>query len=201
MKVCLLTIKNIRKQKQYQILVVLFPLLALLLFLIPCNVFANAMVNVCFSPQKDCLAEIVDRIVNAKSTITVQAYSIDSKKVIEALKIAHKRGVTVSVFIDGKKFHHEKMMRKQVSKLVDKNIPVWLSKKSRKVHNKIIIIDKDLVITGSANYTKNESQFSDNILFISDKNIASAYIKNWHLQVASAILLNKSMLNKNIKDE
>ena len=47
-------------------------------------------------------------------------------------------------------------------------------------HNKVMIIDEEILITGSFNFTKAaEEKNAENLLIIRDKAIASLYIRNW----------------------
>lgn len=47
-------------------------------------------------------------------------------------------------------------------------------------HNKIIIIDRETVITGSFNFTKAaEEKNAENVLIIRDKALAKVYIDTW----------------------
>jgi len=47
-------------------------------------------------------------------------------------------------------------------------------------HNKIMIIDNCLVITGSFNFTANaQNSNAENLLVIEDKDIARTYADNW----------------------
>ena len=48
-------------------------------------------------------------------------------------------------------------------------------------HNKIIIIDKETVITGSFNFTKAaEEKNAENLLILKNKELAAIYINNWN---------------------
>ncbi|MGD0169145.1 MAG: phospholipase D-like domain-containing protein [Smithella sp.] len=48
-------------------------------------------------------------------------------------------------------------------------------------HNKIVIIDKETVITGSFNFTKAaEENNAENLLIIRNKKLAEIYIDNWY---------------------
>jgi phosphatidylserine/phosphatidylglycerophosphate/cardiolipin synthase-like enzyme len=48
-------------------------------------------------------------------------------------------------------------------------------------HNKVMIIDSEVVITGSFNFTKNvEERNAENLLVIRDKATADKYTNNWH---------------------
>ena len=47
-------------------------------------------------------------------------------------------------------------------------------------HNKIMIIDKETVITGSFNFTKAaEEKNAENLLIMKNKELAKVYIENW----------------------
>jgi len=47
-------------------------------------------------------------------------------------------------------------------------------------HNKVMIIDKAVLITGSFNFTKAaEEKNAENLLVIRSKELASTYIENW----------------------
>ncbi|MGO8715855.1 MAG: phospholipase D-like domain-containing protein [Smithella sp.] len=48
-------------------------------------------------------------------------------------------------------------------------------------HNKMVIIDKETVITGSFNFTKAaEENNVENLLIIRNKKLAEIYIDNWY---------------------
>ena len=48
-------------------------------------------------------------------------------------------------------------------------------------HNKIMIIDKETVITGSFNFTKAaEEKNAENLLIMKNKELAKVYIENWY---------------------
>jgi len=49
-------------------------------------------------------------------------------------------------------------------------------------HNKIMVIDSQVVITGSFNFTKSaEEHNAENLLIIRDGELAKRYTENWHL--------------------
>jgi phosphatidylserine/phosphatidylglycerophosphate/cardiolipin synthase-like enzyme len=61
-------------------------------------------------------------------------------------------------------------------------IPVLIDGEHAIAHNKIIIIDGRVVITGSFNFTKQaEQNNAENLLVIRDPTIANRYIANWQL--------------------
>lgn len=64
--------------------------------------------------------------------------------------------------------------------LVNSGIRTYIDSAHAIAHNKVMIIDKHVVITGSFNFTKApEENNAENLLLIHDKKLASLYTKNW----------------------
>lgn len=138
--------------------------------------FQAVITKVCFSPNGDCTESIVREINAAKSEILVQAYSFTSAPIAKALTDAFKRGVKVEAILD-------KSQRKEkytaATFLANAGIPTYIDDKHAIAHNKIIIIDKETVITGSFNFTKAaEEKNAENLLIIKSKELARAYMDN-----------------------
>jgi phosphatidylserine/phosphatidylglycerophosphate/cardiolipin synthase-like enzyme len=47
------------------------------------------------------------------------------------------------------------------------------------VHNKVIVIDDDVVITGSYNFTKHAQHNAENLLVLRSVELARKYVENW----------------------
>jgi phosphatidylserine/phosphatidylglycerophosphate/cardiolipin synthase-like enzyme len=59
-------------------------------------------------------------------------------------------------------------------------VPTFIDDKHAIAHNKVMIIDKTTVITGSFNFTKAaEENNAENLLIIKSKELANIYIENW----------------------
>jgi phosphatidylserine/phosphatidylglycerophosphate/cardiolipin synthase-like enzyme len=133
--------------------------------------------EVYFSPNGDCTAAISKELNNARRSILVQAYSFTSAPIAKALLGAHKRGVNVEIILD-------KSQRTQkyssVTFFMNSGIPIRIDAAHAIAHNKVIIIDEEIVITGSFNFTKAaEEKNAENLLIIRDKKLAGLYVKNW----------------------
>jgi phosphatidylserine/phosphatidylglycerophosphate/cardiolipin synthase-like enzyme len=64
--------------------------------------------------------------------------------------------------------------------LANSGIPTYIDDKHAIAHNKIMIIDRETVITGSFNFTKAaEEKNAENLLIIRNKDLAKIYIENW----------------------
>jgi phosphatidylserine/phosphatidylglycerophosphate/cardiolipin synthase-like enzyme len=138
----------------------------------------NTPIQIYFSPKGGCTEAIINQIDNAKSEIFVQAYSFTSATIAKALLNAHKRGVKVEVILD-------KSQRKEkytsATFLSNAGIPTYIDDKHAIAHNKIMIIDRAIIITGSFNFTKAaEEKNAENLLILKNKELAKVYIDNWN---------------------
>jgi phosphatidylserine/phosphatidylglycerophosphate/cardiolipin synthase-like enzyme len=157
---------------------------AVLLFLVLSFVAVTAfafqadITKVCFSPKGGCTETIVEQINAAKSEILVQAYSFTSAPIAKALTDAFKRGVKVQAILDKSQKSEKYSSATFVS---NAGIPTLIDYKHAIAHNKIMIIDKETVITGSFNFTKAaEEKNAENLLVIRNKDLAKVYMDNWY---------------------
>lgn len=134
--------------------------------------------QVCFTPGENCTSLIIDAINSAQKSIYVQAYSFTSASIMRALLTAANRGVEVKILLDKTQFDDK--FYKSGRFFQNNHIPVWVDDKPAVAHNKVMIIDNSIVITGSFNFT-NAAQFknAENVLIIKNREIAAKYLANW----------------------
>jgi phospholipase D len=134
-------------------------------------------IDLCFTPPSGCGKVIAGLISKANKSIYVQAYGITSEEIARELIAAHKRGVKVRILLDKSNLHDKYSRMKEMQ---DAGIEVSIDKVSGIAHNKVIIIDLRLLVTGSYNFTKSaESRNTENIIIVNDKQIAERYLQNW----------------------
>jgi phosphatidylserine/phosphatidylglycerophosphate/cardiolipin synthase-like enzyme len=137
----------------------------------------NAFVRVYFSPRGGCTEAIVEELNKAKGEILVQAYSFTSRPIVKALAEAYKRGVRTEILFDRSQWTEK---YKAADFTAHMGIPTYIDAAHAIAHNKIMIIDKEAVITGSFNFTRAaEEKNADNLLIIKSKQIAQEYLDNW----------------------
>jgi phosphatidylserine/phosphatidylglycerophosphate/cardiolipin synthase-like enzyme len=166
--------------KKY-ILIAIFLSLALLISYQPGHAtnltLNNTPTQVCFSPKGGCTEAIINEINQAKTEIFVQAYSFTSAPIAKALTTAHKRGVKVQAVLDKSQ---RSAKYTSATFLANSGIPTFIDDKHAIAHNKIMIIDRIKVITGSFNFTKAaEEKNAENILIITSRELAKLYLDNW----------------------
>lgn len=141
--------------------------------------YRPSSVEVFFSPDGGCTAAITAELGKAKHDVYVQAYSFTSAPIAKALVQAHQRGVHIEVLFDKSQRTEKYTSATFVS---NEGIPCFIDAKHAIAHNKIIIIDSQVVLTGSFNFTKQaEEKNAENLLVIRDSKLAKRYFENWRV--------------------
>jgi phosphatidylserine/phosphatidylglycerophosphate/cardiolipin synthase-like enzyme len=131
------------------------------------------------SPNSGATHAILAGIRSAQHTILVQAYLLYSTRLAEALVRAHQRGVQVHVILDANAQPHDPPVP-AVALLVGTGIAVSLDERHEWAHDKVMILDGEVVITGSYNWTlAAENNNGENLLVIRDPRLAGVYTENW----------------------
>ena len=157
----------------------------------------NTRYEVCFTPGGNCTALIVNALNQAKSTINLQAYSFTSRPIAGAIADAQRRGIHVEVILDKSQSRQNKYSSAKY--LAHQQVPVWIDYEPAIAHNKVIIIDNNVVVTGSFNFTKAAQEANaENVLIIYDKTLAAAYNKNFESRKnVSERMLSRARSHKN----
>ena len=134
-------------------------------------------INVYFSPEDNIERILVNRLRKAKSSIHFMAFSFTSDKIGETMIKKFKEGVFVYGLFEkrGARSRYSEYMKMKLE-----GIPVKLDRNPFAMHHKVIIIDKERVITGSYNFSKRANKNNDeNILIIDNKEIAYYYLEEF----------------------
>lgn len=137
----------------------------------------TARIRAYFTPGHMVETAIAEEIATARSEIRVQAYSFTNPLIVQALTEAQQRGVDVILVLD-------KSNRTQKYSAADyaghAGILTLIDDRHAIAHNKIMIIDRKVVITGSYNFTRAaEKSNAENVVIIESEPIAQKYLQNW----------------------
>ncbi|WP_341755224.1 phospholipase D family protein [Candidatus Tisiphia endosymbiont of Ptychoptera albimana] len=133
--------------------------------------------NVCFTPPSGCGSLIAKEISKAKDSIYVQAFGLTSQNIVEQLIKAKQNGVQIRVLLDRSNLHDR---YSKIHELKRAGIDVSIDKVPGIAHNKVMIIDKSKVITGSFNFTNAaDNRNAENVLLIENSDIAATYLQSW----------------------
>lgn len=120
--------------------------------------------HVFFSPKGGCQEAVAREIARARSEVLVQAYSFTADPLTLALVEAKKRGVHIDIILD---HSNEKDRYSDLHIFLEHGLDPRIDAEHAIAHNKIIIIDKKTVITGSYNFTNQaEHENAENIIII-----------------------------------
>jgi phosphatidylserine/phosphatidylglycerophosphate/cardiolipin synthase-like enzyme len=120
--------------------------------------------SVYFSPKGGCMDAIVREIKKARREVLVQAYSFTADPITLALVDAKKRGAHVEILLDRS---NEQESYSDLHVLLEQGLSPLIDSTHAIAHNKIMIIDKRTVITGSYNFTNQaEHENAENLLII-----------------------------------
>lgn len=150
--------------------------------------------QVCFSPEGNCEKQVIQYIQAATKSVLVMGYSFTSEPIAQALIQAKRRGVVVQVLLDQSQ---KKGPYSKRAVLTSAHIPVILVQMPGIAHDKVMIIDENITLTGSFNWTRAANKRnSENILFINNKAIAQLYTDHWHKRAVLGTSIKKEKLRR-----
>jgi len=133
-----------------------------------------AEIRVFFSPKGGIAEEIVKQIDNAQDYIDIAMYSFTYEPMAEAIIIAKNRGVRIRILMDKGQSQGKYSKYKF---FLDNDIAVIQDRRAGIMHNKIAIIDRKVLFTGSYDWTKSaEERNQESLLeFIDEEEIIKIY--------------------------
>ena len=135
-------------------------------------------IAVYFSPNGGCADAIVHAVDGARECVYVQAAQFTSAPIARALVAAKGRGVDVRVVVDRKKEDDD---HSQIDRLLAAGVPAFADAQHHTAHNKLMLIDHHLILTGSFNFTRDaDTENAENLLVIDGKpKLLEAYERNF----------------------
>jgi phosphatidylserine/phosphatidylglycerophosphate/cardiolipin synthase-like enzyme len=137
-----------------------------------------ASTAVYFSPKGGCVEAILKEINAARTEILVLAYSFTAEPLANGLISAKKRGVHVEVILDKS---NEVERYSDLHIFMHNSLPPLIDAHHAIAHNKVMVIDKKTIITGSFNFTNQaEHENGENLLIIKgNPDLVQAYRQNY----------------------
>jgi phosphatidylserine/phosphatidylglycerophosphate/cardiolipin synthase-like enzyme len=130
-----------------------------------------------FTPPAGGASGLIKQIDGAKKSIKVMAYGFTATNLADALVRAKRRGLEVVLIQDEKTAQNN---RETLPILLAAGIEVRSDGKHAIQHNKVMLIDDDIVITGSYNFTNSaEKRNAENIMIVRSAYAAKRYADNW----------------------
>lgn len=138
----------------------------------------STTVTPCFSPSGGCAGSIAAEIGKAKSEVLIQAYTLTSKDIADAIVKAKDAGVNVAIIMD-RSSAHAQGSASYFAQL--KGIPTFIDSKHAAANSSVVIIDGETVATGSISFTKEaENRYAEDLVIIRSRSLAETYRENWN---------------------
>lgn len=145
-------------------------------------------IRVGVSPEGSAGQLVLEIINNAQKSIHMIAYTLTSPDIVNALIAAKKRGVNVLIVADYHVNMSRKISRVALSNLVKAGIPLRTSVTYNSLHDKVLIIDNNVVQTGSFNYSNSATnRNSESLVVMKDfPNVAATFKEHWRSRWSQA---------------
>jgi len=141
----------------------------------PSMLIDGVPVEVYFSPDDHVAQRIVKLLRDARHSIYFMAYSFTANDFGDILRQKTEDGLTVQGVMDEEQTNNNKGT--EFFQLSKAGLPVYLDGNAGLMHHKVIIIDGEIVITGSYNFTASAERTNDeNVVILRDPKIAAQYL-------------------------
>lgn len=121
---------------------------------------------------------IIELARNARESVKIASFSFTHEGLADELIKADIRGINVSVLMESKQ---RNVQNSQYKRLKDFGISIRVDGNKYNMHNKFVVIDGSIVVTGSPNHSSGGNDVNDeNMLVIHNKKLASMFIKEFN---------------------
>ena len=134
------------------------------------------VLGVYFSPNGGCEDQVIYWIGRANETIYIMMYSFTLDSIGDALIDAHRRGVKVMIVLEKSQITQYSEYRR----LKEAGIMIRNDTNPNLMHNKVMIVDGLIVLTGSFNWSWSaENRNNENLIVIRSRQIAAIYMEEF----------------------
>jgi phosphatidylserine/phosphatidylglycerophosphate/cardiolipin synthase-like enzyme len=144
----------------------------------PSMIIDDTAVEVFFSPDDHVARRIVKLLRDAKKSIYFMAYSFTANDFGDILVQKAKAGLIVEGVMEEEQARTN--TGTEYERFFAARLPVYLDGNAGQMHHKVIIIDGEIVITGSYNFTSSAERNNDeNVVIFHDAQIAAEYLAEY----------------------
>lgn len=136
-------------------------------------------VHTYFSPDDNVAAALVDLIDDAEESVYFLAFSLTLDEIGDALVRAQQRGVEVLGIMDDAQLGNQ---GGEYEFLRQNGVQVHMDEAATNLHDKVLIVDEAVLVTGSYNFSSNaEFRNDENTLIIYSPSVAAEYLRQFRL--------------------
>ncbi|MDB5387008.1 MAG: hypothetical protein JWM11_2654 [Planctomycetaceae bacterium] len=127
-----------------------------------------------FTPGDDCPRRIMKLIRAARKDLDICVFTITDDRLANAILDAHDRGVCVRIITDNEKAFDQ---GSDVPRFQDAGISLKVDHTPFHMHHKFAIFDRQLILTGSYNWTRGAANDNhENIVISSEKRLVERFV-------------------------
>jgi cardiolipin hydrolase len=126
-----------------------------------------------FSPEDDCVAVINGYLRTVRRTLHLCVFTITDDRISRKILQCHQRGIAVKLISDNEKAFDT---GSDIKSLAQGGIEVRIDATPNHMHHKFAIMDEQVVMTGSYNWTRSAAHYNhENILVTNDAAVVARY--------------------------
>ncbi|MEC7518847.1 MAG: phospholipase D-like domain-containing protein [Myxococcota bacterium] len=130
-----------------------------------------------FSPGPGCLNAITRCLDEAREAVDICVFTITDDRLASAILAAHGRGVRLRLLTDDDKSFDR---GSDIERLEAAGVPVRTDRSEHHMHHKYAVFDRDLLVTGSYNWTRSAAQHNrENLLVSDDPRLVKPYLRKF----------------------
>ena len=138
----------------------------------------GTLIDVYFSPDDGVQARLVDLVNNAKRSIYFLAYSFTTDEIGDAVRRRARDGVTVGGVMESEQVKSN--IGTEFDGFQQAGLDVLRDGNKGQMHHKVMIIDENIVIFGSYNFTSSaEIRNDENLIAVYNAEIASKFMEEF----------------------
>ncbi len=119
-----------------------------------------------FFPSEESLGELLKTLSKTEKTLDICVFTITDNRITDTILSLKDRGVSVRIITDDEKSDDT---GSDIQKLKEAGIPVRFDNSPSHMHHKFAIIDGEILINGSFNWTRSASRANQENLIITDQ--------------------------------
>ncbi len=144
----------------------------------PTLTIEGTLLETYFSPDDGVADHIIALIQSAEETICFAAFSFTSDEIASALIEQANRGVEVRGVFEQKQYKSNQ--GGEFDHLTEAGLDIHLDGNRDNMHHKFFVIDEEIVITGSYNFSRSAEERNDeNTLVFHDANLSRQYLQEF----------------------
>lgn len=145
----------------------------------------STLVEVYFSPEDGTADRLLELIAEAQESIYFLTYSFTSDDLAEALIKRAREGVSVAGVFEESQYKSN--TGTEYDNLLAAGLDVRLDGNPRQMHHKVLIIDEEIVVAGSYNFSFNaENKNDENTLIIHRPDLVAEFLAEYQQVYAEA---------------